>query len=199
MSDELVNAKGWVGGDPKVHTDDPLGIQGAWYGYGDGKSCSDETGLNPCKSGKCCISGHTIVDMTFAAWGCGLGLSLNASGGEMSVKSAYTGTAREFTATLEGDTGGRTIRIGVTQAADTNGQVAPYVEVLPLEMGTPTTTKFSFADAKYPSWCMGNAACDGLEGKSADPTKAYDIQFQVVGGEADADYNLCITSLVASP
>jgi hypothetical protein len=196
---ELVDATGWVGGDPESHDDDPLGIQGAWYGYGDGTSCPEQEGLNPCESGKCCISGHSVVDETFTAWGCGVGLALNATGGTASVKNAFTGNAAAFQLVIEGDTGGQPLRIGFTQAADTTGQVSPYVQILPLAAGTPATAAVSFEEAKYPGWCMGNPACDGLQGTPADPSKAYDIQVQIVGGEADTDYDFCITSMQAYP
>lgn len=195
---ELVNPDGWVGGDPAVTTDNPLGIQGAWYGYGDGTSCADQQARgNPCSAGGCCISGATVVDSTFAKWGCGLGLSLNASGGDASTKSAYTGTARSFTFTITGDTGGQPLRIGFTQAADTTGLVSPYKEIP--AFSTSTTQTVTFADATYPSWCSTNSSCMGLQGTSANPASSYDLQVQIPGGVAAASYNFCITSLTASP
>jgi hypothetical protein len=196
--EELVNAEGWVGGDPATPDDDPLGIQGAWYGYGDNTSCADLTGLNPCNATEgCCIDGATVKDPTFAAWGCGIGLSLNATGGTTSVKNAFTGLARNFAVTLTGDTGGLKVRIGFPQAAETAGAVAPYKEI-PAVAGSAEAT-VSFEEAQYPSWCAGNAACDGKEGLKADPASSYDIQFQVPGGESVSTFDFCIKSLKASP
>src|SRR5690606_4835991 len=60
---------GWIGGDETTAEDDPKGIQGAIYMYGDDISCTVVEG-NPCTAEGCCISGSTIVDDTFAAWGC---------------------------------------------------------------------------------------------------------------------------------
>ena len=55
-------------------------IQGAWYGYGDGTSCPAST-PNPCTTGSCCMMGTTVVDTTYAKWGCGIGMELSSSGG----------------------------------------------------------------------------------------------------------------------
>src|SRR5262245_18748708 len=64
-------------------------IQGAFYCYDDminPTSCpapaADGTRPPPYRDGAgMCISGNTTIDATFAAWGAGLGLSLNESGG----------------------------------------------------------------------------------------------------------------------
>jgi hypothetical protein len=199
---ELVNDEGWVGEDPASTADNPLGIQGAWYVYGDNTSCTAEEGFNPCATGKCCLSGATIVDPTFAAWGCGIGLSLNATGdtdaGPGGVKSAYAGPARSFVAQISGSTGPNAIRVNVTQVADTTGKVSPYKEVQPLT-GAAVTQTILFSEVVYPTWCEGNDECTGAPGVAADPTKSYDIQFQIPGGEEAAAFDFCIESLKASP
>jgi|SoiMethySBSTD1v2_1073268.scaffolds.fasta_scaffold36323_2 hypothetical protein len=198
---ELVNPEGWVGEDPAIATDNPLGFQGAWYVYGDNASCESPEGFNPCEAGKCCLSGHTVIDKEFIKWGCGIGLSLNATGdtdaGPGGVKSAYNGPARHFTAVISGTTGGNPVRINFTQVADTAGKVSPYREVQPL---TATVTEsFAVADAIYPTWCEGNPECTGAPGAAADPASSFDIQFQIPGGEREGDFNYCIESLKASP
>jgi hypothetical protein len=198
---ELVNREGWVGGDPASSTDNPLGLQGAWYAYGDdGKSCTIPDDFNPCTSGKCCLEGATLVDSTFAAWGCGIGLELNSSGDTdagPSVKRAFAGTAKTFTATISGNSGGNPIRINFTQEADTSGKVSPYREVAPV---TATVTETAgFADAVYPTWCDTNAGCMGKQGQAAVATSSYDIQFQIPGGTLAGAFSFCIDSLKVSP
>jgi hypothetical protein len=197
---ELVNIEGWVGGDPAVATDNPLGIQGAWYAYGDNQSCTIPANFNPCTSGKCCLEGMTKVDSTFAAWGCGLGLELNASGDTdagASVKRAFAGTARTFTAVISGTSGGNPVRINFTQEADTANKVSPYKQIAPV-MATVTEST-SFADAVYPTWCDTNAGCMGKQGMAAKPDSSFDIQFQIPGGELAGNFNFCIESLKVSP
>ena len=197
---ELVNKDGWVGGDPATATDNPLGIQGAWYAYGDNKSCTIPADFNPCTSGKCCLKGSTVVDATFAAWGCGLGLELNSSGDTdagPSVKRAFAGTAKTFTAVISGTSGGNPIRINFTQEADTANKVSPYKQIAPV---TATVTESaSFADAVYPTWCDTNPGCMGKQGMAANPQSSFDIQFQIPGGELAGNFDFCIDSLKVSP
>jgi hypothetical protein len=199
-----VKAMGWVGGDPMLTEDNPAGIQGAFYMYGDdGASCTLVEG-NPCTADGCCIQGHTIIDSTFAAWGCGIGLSLNDSGGMPSVKSPFAGSPNvTFNFTLSGNTGNNPIRVGFTQFADTAGLVSPYKEVAAFTDGT--SGNVSFATATYPTWCTGNPGClappDRAPAAPSSPAKAefaHDIQFQIPGGDRDGDFNFCITSLQVS-
>ena len=199
---ELVNMMGWVGGDPADASDNPLGIQGAWYAYGDmGRSCEIPEGFNPCSSGKCCLDGATIVDMpAYDAWGCGIGLELNSTGsvdGGTSTKRPFSGTAKTFTAVISGTTGGNPIRINFTQEANTEDKVSPYKQIAPV---TATVTETAtFADAVYPTWCDSNPACMGKQGMAANPASSFDIQFQIPGGDKAGDFNFCIESLKVSP
>src|SRR5450755_4387396 len=82
MPTQLVNANAW-----NCDLSDPIGIQGAIYGYGDGSSCASPQPANICTTGSCCISGTTVVDATNAKWGCGIGMELDSSGGTAPVKS----------------------------------------------------------------------------------------------------------------
>ena len=127
---ELVNKEGWVGGDPAIATDNPLGIQGAWYAYGDEARAarSRRTSIRA-RAASAASTARRCVDATFAAWGCGIGLELNSSGDTdagPSVKRAFAGTASTFTATISGNTGGNPIRINFTQQANTASKVSPY-------------------------------------------------------------------------
>jgi hypothetical protein len=123
----LVLHGGWVGCDPASTTDNPQGLQGSFYMFGDGSSCTDNP--TPCGANGCCIAGNTVVDATYTAWGCGVGLELNSSGGPSSVKSAYAGPVKCFDITLGGSSGGNILRISYTQEADMTGKVAPFVEL----------------------------------------------------------------------
>ena len=172
----------FVGCDPTVSTDNPDGIQGAFYTFGDGSSCTVTN--PPCSSMGVCLSGATVVDKTYAKWGCGLGLELNSSGGTPSVKSAYAGDASCFNYTLTGNSGGNEVRIAFTQTADTTNRISPYVSIP------------AFTNGKTGTVCLKDVTCQG-----ADPTKcaltgmAFDFQVNVVGGNNAGNYNVCLSSL----
>src|SRR5690606_8097864 len=114
------------------------GIQGAWYCYADNIApTSCVSGMVPYRAGAgMCVSGETVMDDTFAAWGAGIGLSLNETGegedGSASVKSAYNATMNEvagFRISITGDTGGKPIRVGFTGAAADTGLPSPFWEL----------------------------------------------------------------------
>jgi len=187
----LVNAEGWVGGDPEDASDNPLGIQGAFYTYGDGLRCCQDgacEGTNPCTTGSCCFSGSTVVDGEYLAWGCGLGLELNSTGGDIPVKSAYAGDATCFAVSVSGDSGGNSVRIGFTQAADTTDQVSPFVQIPSISGNWSGTV--CFADVSCPTWASEERC--RLTGEN------YDLQIQVVGGEREGTFELCVDSVVPS-
>jgi hypothetical protein len=177
----LVNATGcFVGCDPTLTTDNPQGLQGALYTFGDGSSC---TPVNPpCSATGVCLSGATVVDMTYAKWGCGMGLELNATGGTASVKQAYAGPAQCFKYTLTGNSGGNEVRIAFTQTADTTGKVSPYVSLKPFTNGASGTI------------CQKDVSCQG-QMNCALTGSVYDLQVNVVGGNNAGSYNVCLTDL----
>jgi hypothetical protein len=197
-SSNLVNAEGWVGGDETTAEDNPMGIQGAFYVYGDNITCDcgnasgcTEVG-NPCTSGKCCLIGATIVDNDYLSWGCGIGMELNSTGGDNPVKAEYTGPARCFDITLSGSSGGNNIRIGVTQLQDTTDMVSPFEQIAALDGTATATICLDDEDLKCPSWADAEECVDN--------ETAYDIQIQVVGGEKDSGgtFEMCLTSIVPS-
>ena len=166
----------WIGGDSASTADNPCGVQGAIYGFSDGTSCTVPTTL--CTAGQCCISGATIVDATYAAYGCGIGVSLNDSGGTTSVKSAYSGTATSFRITISG-TSAAPIRIIFKQTAS-DTEEAPYEEV-----AGPGTYTLTFADPTCPTW---TTTCT-----TGGPP--FDIQVQVAGGDTAGAFDICLTEL----
>jgi hypothetical protein len=179
----LVNATGcFVGCDPTLSTDNPDGIQGAFYTYGDGSSCTQPLVNPPCGTGGICLSGSTVVDPTYAKWGCGIGLELNATGGTASVKQAYTGSASCFNYVLSGSSGGNEVRIAFTQTSDTTGKVSPYVSIP------------AFTNGQSGTICTKDVSCQG-QMNCALTGMQYDLQIEVVGGNHAGAYNLCLTSL----
>jgi len=186
----LVNAGSWV-----CDADTSIKIQGAFYIYSDGMSCTMPSPNKPCTDKGCCVSGTTTVsDMTtnYANWGCGIGMELNSSGGDMPTKMAYAGPSKCFTITLTGSSGGNSVRIGFTQSTTTT-DVAPFVDIAPFDNGF--SQKICFADAMCPDWAA-TQGCTKATGADGTP---YDLQVQVSAGSSATTvgaYNLCITSIV---
>jgi Glycosyl hydrolase family 12 len=176
---------GWIGCDPASAEDNPLGLQGSIYMYDDGSTCTSP--VEACNTTGCCIKGATVVDKTFAKWGCGLGFELNSTGGDAPVKQAYTGAAKCFDIKLTGSSGGNPVRIAYTQSAAMDGKVAPFLELKPLTAGFSGTVCFS--DVTCPTEWMPPPDCM-LGGP-------YDLQIQVVGGNNAGAFDLCLTQLIA--
>jgi hypothetical protein len=174
---------GWIGCDPALTTDNPMGLQGSLYMYHDGSTCTSP--VEACGATGCCIKGATVVDSTFAKWGCGLGFELNSSGGDPAVKSAYAGAVKCFDIKLTGSSGGNPVRISYTQSNMMDGKVAPFLELTPLTAGWAGTVCFD--DVTCPTEWMPPPDCM-LGGP-------FDLQIQVVGGNAAGAFDLCLTEL----
>jgi hypothetical protein len=186
---QLINSAAW-----NCDLDTPIQIQGAVYGYSDGSSCPNPQPANICTTGACCVSGTTVVDATFAKWGCGIGMELNSSGGATPVKSVYAGAVKCFDITMTGSSGGNVVRIGFTQQAATSNQVSPFVELAPFANGW--TGRVCFTDAECPSWAVTAGTCAKAVGTTGTP---YDLQVQVSAGSTTATvgaFNVCISSIV---
>jgi hypothetical protein len=172
-------------------------IQGAFYCYTDminPTSCpapaEDGTRPPPFRAGSgMCISGTTTVDATYAAWGAGLGLSLNDDGAPTFVKNAYNATANNvtgFNLEISGSTGNLPLRVGFTGSAAPVG-AQPFVQF----PAGATNLEVLIADALVPeSWTT-----DPNAGMHADPTSIFDLQVQIPGGDAAAEYDFCITKV----
>jgi hypothetical protein len=174
----------WVGCDPALTTDNPQGVQGALYTFGDGTSCPATPADPVCAPTKgVCIAGTTKVDATYVAYGCAIGLELNSTGGTPSVKQPYTGPAKCFNYALTGDSGGNEVRISFTQLPDTAGKVSPYVSIPP------------FTNGKTGTVCTKDVSCQSQANCMAPGATPYDIQFEVVGGNHAGAYNVCLSSL----
>lgn len=195
----------WVGGDPTLTDDNVCGIQGAIYVYGDYEVTPANSGCTPVKdtppcvpSGagvKCCVKGITVVDTEYKAWGCGLGLSLNDSGGTPSVKSPYSGgTAKGFSYTLEGTTSGQALRVGFSQMADTTGICGPFKGGADGWTGSPVkldaTGKYTGTVTFDEVGCPSDQTCGCTTG-----SVPYDFQVQVTGADIAGPFEICLTSL----
>jgi len=179
----LVLHGGWVGCDPASAEDNPMGLQGSFYPFGDGSSCVEPAMI--CGDAGCCIAGTTVVDPTYTAFGCGVGLELNSSGGPSSVKSPYAGPVKCFDIALAGSSGGNVVRISYTHEADMTGKVAPFVELDPITDAWSGT--ICFEDAQCPNWMPAPDCGTGSQ---------YDLQILVVGAVQAGAFDLCLTSLV---
>jgi hypothetical protein len=177
----LVNETGWIGCDDASADDNPAGIQGSIYAYGDGVACDPPDG-NPCDSSGCCVAGETIEDSSYEAWGCGIGIELNATGGDSSRKNAYQGDATCFDIQLSGSSGGQSVHFMVTQSA--SDESAPFVDIGAVS-GSYSGT-LCFTDVECPTWA---SSCEV-------GSNYYDIQIQVAGGEGAGTVDLCVTSLI---
>ena len=170
----------------------PIQIQGSFYSYGDGASCTAVTPFCSATAG-CCISGTTVVDPNFAKWGCGLCMELNNTGGTAAVKSVYSGPVKCFDITLTGSSGGNEVRIGFTQSTATDGKVSPFVSVAAFPSGW--NGRVCFTDAECPTWAVTAGTCAKAVGTAGTP---YDLQIQVSAGSTTASvgaFNVCVTKI----
>jgi hypothetical protein len=185
----LVNDKGWI-----CAKDTPVAIQGAFYGYSDGSSCTPPT--NICSTGSCCISGTTTISNAatmYKNWGCGLGMELNSSGGTPPTKSVYAGPVKCFDITLTGTSGGNSVRIGFTQKADNTNSQAPFITVAAFTNGW--TGRVCFTDAECPDWAVTAGTCMKTVGTAGTP---FDMQIQVSAGETATTvgaFNVCLSKI----
>jgi len=195
---QLVNAAGW-----NCDLSTPIMIQGAWYPYGDGttamhnSACTPASG-NPCTSAGCSIGGTTIMDSTYAAWGCGLGMELSSSGGTSPTKSVYTGPVKCFNITMTGSSGNNVVRIGFTQSPNPpSGSVAPFKEIPAFTSGW--TGQVCFSDVTCPSWSLPPMVATATCSKTGTDGTPVDMQIQVSAGSTSTtvgQFGIIVTSVV---
>jgi hypothetical protein len=160
------------------------GFKGSWYCFDDGvqpSSCVADTA--PYVDGSMCLSGTTVVDTTFAAWGAGIGVSLADDDGK---KLAYDGEAAGisgFEVTISGTLDGLTLDFQIPQTT-TDSETPPEYAIT-----AAGTKKVDITDLVVPSW--GENA-----GESPNLDALYELKFQIKGGEAEGSYDFCIDSVV---
>jgi hypothetical protein len=185
---QLVNANAYY------CTSSSIGLQGSIYPYGDGMSCeyspTSPPATNFCTGGKCCLSGTTKVDTTYAAWGCGIGVELDDDG---TTKHVYSGSVSCFQISLTGSSGGNVVRIQFTQSANpASGAVSPYTEIPAFTNGWMGPV--CFKDVTCPGWATADQC--SKTGTNGTPV---DMQIQVSAGSTTSTvgaYNVCLTSIV---
>lgn len=179
-----IDSTGWIPRECTI-----FDIQGAWYCYDDGVSATDcvaDTAPYQNPPSAMCLSG-TTVGGDGAAWGGGIGLGLNDTGGAMPMKLAYDAAAHDvvgFAVEITGDTNGNELRIGFTADAAPAG-ASPFVAV-------PGVGSYDIllSDALVPAnWDVPNA------GETVDPSAIYDLQVQIDGNGVAGPFEFCITSL----
>lgn len=180
---DVIDDIGWVGYYADRSGDDPLGIQGAFYGYGDGTSCTVPKNL--CSTGECCMNGATVATDPSTNWGCGMGLALHNTGGSTPVNLAYTGSADCFDIELSGSSGGNEVRMQAAPYDDMTGKTAP---VFSLGVISGTTVKtVCFSDFACPSDAPSPCTLSG---------SWYRLEMNVVGGQRAGTFGLCMRSLI---
>jgi hypothetical protein len=180
-------------GDPGIPIDEDgyfpsnsnvMGFQGAWYCFDDGEvdtSCvDDETPWDATEMGMC-ITGTTIVDATYAAWGAGIGASLNDRGGDKEFFDADAKDIKGFKFTVSGDLGDAVLKFKIprsTKDADSPPEVV-------IKVGSNT---INFDDLAPPDW-------DEFTPSKLDLSELTELKWQIAGGDAEAEYNFCITNI----
>lgn len=205
----LGTSTNYIGGDPLLATDNPCGVQGALYAYGDSdkdasgavipgtaKSCTVPDPID-CTAGGCTIAGTTQVDSTYAAWGCGIGLVLNDDG--TGKKSPFAGAAKGFRVTLGGTGTGQEVRVAYTyhdgSLTDAANDVAPFwggadgkSTIKLAAAGGSTTYTIMFDDVTCPPDGWKKTGCT----VSVAP---FDLQFQVCGGTVAGAYTFTVSDI----
>ena len=189
LSGDLGGAGNWVGGDPTDLTDNPCGVQGHIYSFGDGISCALPTDDNLCSNGQCCLTGATIVDVTSYAWGCGIGLALNEGNETPPVQASYSGQARGFRIQLTGSVPAE-VRVSYTQVPDPRSALSPFVngESGASNLSVPGTYDVMFDDVSCPTWGIASGCTPPME-------NPYALEVQVAGGSVAASFSICITEI----
>lgn len=178
----------WIGGDPNSSLDDPCGVQGSVYAFGDsgidGEACTADDAIRspacftsgdkyrPCTNGSCCIRGVTSADPNADVWGAGLGLFLHMDASGRPTR--YDGQARGFVVRMSGALNGQPITLAYVQ--DANEASSPFVSVdVPGEISLP------FLGVS----CHGDDSCSV---PTPNPTL---LQFFLEAG-VDGEFELCI-------
>jgi hypothetical protein len=190
VSQELVNPSGWIGGDINSTADDPFGIQGGFWAGGDGIAYTPPTG-NPCNASGCCIQGQTILDPSYNAWGAEIGFDLgyfpNAQAASAPSVCSYRGNADCFDMVLTGSSGGNPVYL-MARASPTQ---------LPKGQSDPMLAIPAFSNGWSGRLCFADLACSTWSPDCKVTGNWYAVDALVVGGQRNADFSVCLTSLKA--
>jgi hypothetical protein len=162
-----------------------FGINGAWYCYDDGvnpSGCTADTPPYDAAQTGMCLKGNTTVDEEFAAWGAGIGFSLNTVDDEKQPWDATANHVLGFKIKIVGEVNDLPLRISFKNEASEDETPPQF------QLPGPGDYMVLFDDAAVPDW-----ADESIAGNPVDPSAIYDVQIQVAGGETAADYEFCVT------
>ncbi len=158
-------------------------FQGSWYCFDDGEvptSCVKDTPPWNATEMSMCLDGATIVDTTYAAWGAGIGASLNDQDGDKELFDAEAAGIKGFKFTVSGDLGGAVLKFKVPRSTKDQDSPPEYV----VDVGANSV---EFSDLAPPDW-------DEV-GDDLDPAELTELKWQIAGGDAEAEYSFCISNL----
>lgn len=210
LQGDLGARNNWIGGEATSGVDDPCGIQGPIYAYGDEEeataaglpsSCAipnDPRATISCDDARCCISGYSIEDRTYAAWGCGIGIGLKHDAEQVRLPYDEPGVIG-FRYSVEGSlTEGQYIRVHLKQPGSTEKSCGPFqggsswagspIDAALLAQG-PFQSSLLFEEALCSMDARASCGCT-----TATPTP-LDIQFQVTGAYVNGPFEFCLTEL----
>ena len=160
------------------------GFQGSWYCFDDGElDTTCVTDEPPWVEGKgMCLTGSTIVDDTYAAWGAGIGASLNDDDGTKLPFDAEGAGITGFKFTITGDLGGATLKFMLPLTSRESEDGPPEYTA---KVGANSVT---FDDVVRPAWADADQ-------EAANAEALYELKWQIAGGEVEAEYDFCVTDV----
>lgn len=159
-------------------------FQGSWYCFDDGEvetTCVTDTPPWDATVMAMCMTGSTIVDSTYAAWGAGIGASLNDQDGDKEFFDADAAGIKGFKFTISGDLGGATLKFKVPRSTKDKDSPPEFV----LKVGTNTV---EFSDLEPPDW-------DEFSPSDLDISELTELKWQIAGGDVEAEYNFCVSDV----
>lgn len=175
-----IEADGWFDSNSNLN-----GFTGAWYCYDDGlqdSSCVDDE--TPYVDGMgMCLTGETIVDDTYKAWGAGIAVSLFDKSNKKNPYDADAAGITGFEVTITGDTDGADLLMQIPRTTSST-EDAPQVL---LKIGTQ---RVDITDAVVPDWATKDP------GETPNTDALYELKFKLDGAKTESSYNFCVTSVV---
>jgi cellulose 1,4-beta-cellobiosidase len=162
-------------------------MRGSWYCFKDAlgaSSCTEGTPPFSLARAAMCLTGATSIDA--AAFGAGLGVELDATGGASPVKSPFDAAAAGIVGFEIAITGTSNVGLRLSFTADpTVSASQPFVD-----LPGAGTYQVLLADAVVP----GNFS-DATAGARVDPKAIYAVELAVPRTDVVATYDYCITRL----
>ena len=170
------------------------GITGTWYVASDGAGttvASPAANVTPVLQGggRACMTGSTIVDSTFAAWGAVIGLDFNHATGDAQAYDANAAGIGGFEVTFTGNFTQQGLRVNFKKTVLGSNEAWPFVPI-----ARPGTYRIRFADAFVPdTWSQSD------HGMGVDATQVSGFEVDVVGGSVASNFDFCVESVIPLP